>query len=389
MDEFFDADSHYYEPPDCFTRFFPSRRREDAVRVVEDGGRKVVMAGSREYTFIEDAFPAERVVKPGALREMLQHLNEGLVEDNPATVPMDPAFVERDARLAWMNQHGVQATLLFPFMAINIEHFLNHDADVLYTNLHAFNRWLYETWGFGADGRLYGAPLLSLLDVDRAVEELDWAMERGAKVVSLRPGPAYGRSPADAVFDPFWARVDEARLAVAFHVAESGYSQRYSVDWGDDPNPSSHHQSAMQWTCFFGDRPIMETMAALVFGNLFGRFPNVRVVSVENGALWVPYLLKNMDKMFGMGRNGPWPGGCLTDRPSSIFRRHVFVSPFHEENVAGLAKLIGPERVLFGSDFPHPEGLAEPAQYVERLGELPDDTVERIMRSNLEEILKK
>ena len=85
--------------------------------------------------------------------------------------------------------------------------------------------------------------------------------------------------------------------------------------WGEEPNPSSHQQSAFQWTCFYGDRPIMDTIAALVLHNLFGRFPNIRCLSVENGSLWVPYLLKVMDKMNGMGRNGPWLGGRVTERP--------------------------------------------------------------------------
>ena len=387
LDDVYDADTHYYETPDCFTRFMPAGGMENAVRVEKRDGRQVVMAGRRPFTFIDDPFPGERVVKPGALKEMLRHLSEGLVADNPATAPMEPVYVERDARLVWMDKRGVTASALYPFVGICVEHFLKDDADALYDNLHSFNRWLEEEWGFGQDGRLFGVPLLSLLDPARATKELDRVLELGARIVSLRPGTFYGRSPADPVFDPFWARVSEAGAAVAFHSTESGYNERYSVDWGEDPNPSSHTQSALQWTCFFGDRPIMDTVAALIFANVFGRFPGVRVMSIENGALWVPYLLKAMDKMGAMARNGPWPGGRLTDRPSNVFRQHVYVSPFHEENVRGLIDLVGAERVLFGSDYPHPEGLAEPDEYIECLDGLADEVVDRVIRGNLKELL--
>ena len=82
-------------------------------------------------------------------------------------------------------------------------------------------------------------------------------------------------------------------------------------------------------------------------------------MSVENGAIWVPYLLKAMDNMKGMGRNGPWPGGYVEGKPSEIFKRHVYVSPHHYgEDIAGLVELIGVERALFGSDFPHAEGMS-------------------------------
>jgi predicted TIM-barrel fold metal-dependent hydrolase len=88
-----------------------------------------------------------------------------------------------------------------------------------------------------------------------------------------------------------------------------------------------------------------------------------------------------------MGRNGPWLGGRITDRPGDIFKAHVSVAPYHEEDIPALAGLLGADRVLFGSDYPHPEGLAEPADFAEALGSLDDDAIRRIMRDNLRELL--
>jgi predicted TIM-barrel fold metal-dependent hydrolase len=189
------------------------------------------------------------------------------------------------------------------------------------------------------------------------------------------------------VYDPFWARVNEARLLVTFHSSESGYNEMFSRYWSEDPNPLSHHQSAFQWTNFFGDRPIMDTLSALVLHNLFGRFPDVRVASIENGGLWVPYLLKVMDKMYGMGRTGPWLGGRIDGRPSEVFKQHVFVAPFHEEDLSSLTQALGASNILFGSDYPHAEGLAEPTAFERALAGLGDAEIAAIMGGNLKELL--
>ena len=131
----------------------------------------------------------------------------------------------------------------------------------------------------------------------------------------------------------------------------------------------------------------METIGALILHNLFGRFPNVKVLSIENGSVWVPYLLKVMDKMKGMGRNGPWLGGQVSGRPSEIFKQHVWVAPYHEEDIVALADLIGIDRVLLGSDYPHPEGLATPVRFAESLSPLGNDATRRIMRDNGRELV--
>ena len=96
---------------------------------------------------------------------------------------------------------------------------------------------------------------MSLIDLDAAIAELEFVMDRGARFIHLRPGPQGGRNPADPVFDPFWERVNEAGLTVTFHISESGYNELFSVHWGEEANPSSHQQSAFQWTRFYGDLP--------------------------------------------------------------------------------------------------------------------------------------
>jgi len=382
----FDGDNHYYEPRDAFTRYLEPRYREKAVRVVRRAdGSEEIRVGQRVFTFLADMeLNFDTTLRPGSLREFLRTLaHEHPADADSVNVPVDPAFVKRDARLALMDKQGVESIFLFPTLGVCVEHFMKEDKEQTYANLRAFNRWLDEEWGFNHRGRLLASPIVSLLDPAEAVKDLEWALAHDARIVNVRVGPAHGRSPADPIFDSFWARVNEARLTIAYHVGESGYNEMMSVHWGEAPNPSSHSQSAFQWTNFYGDRPIMDTISALILHNLFGRFPNVRILSVENGSLWVPYLLKVMDKMKGMGRNGPWLGGRVRGRPSEIFKQHIYVNPYHEEDHVALAELIGVDHVIYGSDYPHPECVPHPEEWLQDIqGKFAAEDLRRVMRDN-------
>jgi predicted TIM-barrel fold metal-dependent hydrolase len=382
----FDADNHYYEPRDAFTRHMEPKYRDKAIHVVEDEqGKDRVLVGERPFTFLPHR-SFDVTLKPGTLKAMLRNMDR--LDEAELREAIQPEYQNRDARLALMDAQGVEAILLFPTFGVCLEHFMKDDIEQTYANLRSMNRWLDDDWGFAYKGRIFAPPLISLLDVDHAVEDLEWALARGARAIHIRPGPAGGRNPAHPDFDRFWARVNEARLLVTYHISESGYNEMMSVNWGEEPNPPSHGQSALQWTNFYGDRPIMDTIAALIYGNLFGRFPDIRIASVENGSIWVSYLLKAMDKMKGMGRNGPWLGGYVRGKASEIFRRHVFVSPFYEEDLAELVGAIGASQVLFGSDFPHQEGLARPKDFANYLQKLPEAEIRMIMRDNLSGLLR-
>jgi predicted TIM-barrel fold metal-dependent hydrolase len=251
----------------------------------------------------------------------------------------------------------------------------------------AFNKWVEDDWGYGSDGKIFGVPLLSLEDPEWAVTELERVIGQGAKFVLLRCGPVQGRSPADPVFDPFWARCEEAGLPIVFHVGNDGFVDLYAAHWSEDPAVSLGKYSPFQMYTSQGDRPIADTFAALVLHNLFGRFPGLRAMTVENGSDWAAPLLHDMDKAVKKGRLGHQLGGPLSDLPSEIFKNHIYVQPYYEENVPALVEAIGAERVLFGSDFPHPEGLADPKTFVKSLEGLGSRDVARIMGGNMAELV--
>lgn len=386
----FDCDTHIYEPRDAATRYLPKKYQSQAIRPVKDGaGEDVVMAGDRAATFNSDAGVGfEKAYPPGSLKEMLRQMSTGNPEESYGPEPLRPEYLEREPRLKVLDEQGVSRCLLFPgAIALSAEYYMD-DTEAMYANVASYNRWFNETWGFNYQDRLYATALLSLRDVDKAVENAEDIINRGAKAVLLPTGPANGRSPGDPHFDPVWSRLNEAGVVIAMHIMPNWYFDAMGPAWGQNPDPASWHMSAWGWMNMYGERPIIDTLSALIFDNVFGRFPKLNVVVAEHGASWVPHMLSHMDKSRGMGRNGPWIGGKLAERPSAIFKRHVRVTPYPEDDVAKLVDhLDGDDSVLvFGSDFPHAEGVVTPADFQRNLSSLPVDMQERIMRENAESI---
>jgi predicted TIM-barrel fold metal-dependent hydrolase len=386
----FDCDTHIYEPRDAMTRYLPDRFLDRSIRPIANAhGKDVVLAGSRIATFnSEEGMGFDFAYRPGSLRQMLKQMASGNPDARYEAEPMRDEYVQRGPRLELLDAQQVARCVVFPgALALSAEHYVT-DTEALYASLSAYNRWYDEAWGFNYKDRIYATALLSLRDLDRGVALTDEIVARGAKVVLLPTGPAYGRSPADPYFDPVWSRLADAGVVIALHIMPFWYFDALSPAWGHDPDPASWHMSAWQWMNVYGERPVVDTLSALIFDNLFGRFPRLNVLVAEHGASWVPHTLRHLDKSRGMGRNGPWIGGPLRERPSEIFKRHVRVTPYPEDDIPKLVEeLDGDDRILvFGSDFPHPEGVAMPSDFEQLLTPLPQDMRRRIMRENAESI---
>lgn len=385
----FDCDTHCYETRDAFTRYLPSEFADRAILPARNGkGEEVILAGNRVAVFnSESGLGFDMAYRPGSLKEMLRQMGSGNPDETYEPEPIRPEYLERAPRLEVMARQGVEKTVLYPAgMALGAEHYCD-DTEALYANLRSFNRWYDETWGFDRDGSIYAVGMLSLRDLDSAVAETDALIAAGARVVLIPTGPAYGRSPGDPYFDPVWSRLNEAGVTLALHIMPFWYFDAISPAWGHSANPAAWHMSAWQWNNVYGERPVEDTLSALIYDNVFGRHPNMRVVVSEHGAEWVPHFLRHMDKSRGMGRNGPWKGGTLKERPSEIFRRHVRVAPYPEDDIPWIVENLGyDDCIVMGSDYPHAEGLAEPADFVKLLDPLPADVQARILRTNAEDV---
>jgi predicted TIM-barrel fold metal-dependent hydrolase len=125
-------------------------------------------------------------------------------------------------------------------------------------------------------------------------------------------------------------------------------------------------------------------LSSYIYLNFFKRFPNIKLISSENGAEFVPYFLRRMDKMRGMARNGYWPCGQLEERPSKIFMRHVRVVAFPEDDLRSVIDATGSSDWLMGgSDFPHTEGTITPGDFMrDQKGQLTETEINKVMYEN-------
>jgi len=382
----FDADNHLYETRDSFTRHLPDRYK-NAIDYVELRGRTKIMIKGTVSEYIPNP-TFEVVARPGAQEEYFRVGNpEGKSYREIVGEPMRaiPAFREPAPRLALMDELGVDRTLMFPTLASLLEERMRDDPELTHAAIHSLNEWLYEEWGFNYENRIFTVPIVTLPIVEKAIEELEWVLERGAKTVLIRPAPvpAYGgsRSFGFPEFDPFWQAVVDADILVSMHSSDSGYA-RYQSDWTGPEEMLPFRLDTFR-AMSVGKRPIEDTMAAFVCHGVLARFPDLRVASIEAGGSWVRSFLEHLADTY---KKMPQ---AFDGDPIEQFKRQIWISPFHEDDLAELIGLIGADHVLFGSDFPHPEGLAEPTSYVDHLPpELAESDLEQIMGGNLARIMK-
>jgi predicted TIM-barrel fold metal-dependent hydrolase len=384
----YDADNHIYEPEEAFLRHLPKKFERDFYFVTDKKGhKKLVIDGALTEYIPNPTF--EVVSRPGGWEKYFRANNPESLSRRELAGPVvrpPPEWRTGEGRVALLDEQQVHAALVFPTLASVIEERLGAKADTTCALFHALNLWVDEEWGFAHQGRLFSVPFISLTDVDEAVAELEFVLKRGARSVAIRPAPvpniAGSRSFGYQEYDPFWARVNEAGIFVCLHGSDTGYD-RITRWW---------RGSGSEWLPFQNDtlglvidligRPISDSVAALICHGVFARHPNVRVASIENGATWVESLLRRLGRAYGQSPNS------FKEDPRDTFHRHIFVAPFYEDDVNELRHVLPIERTLFGSDFPHPEGVAEPLQYLEEFTQFSDAEVERVFSANLKGLLE-
>jgi predicted TIM-barrel fold metal-dependent hydrolase len=384
----YDADQHYYEAADAFTRHLDPAYAY-AFRWVTDKvtGRTGLVIGDRVYSMISNP-TFNPVGRPGALAAYFRGENSGGADIKKMMGKLEPLkaeYQQRDARVAVLNEQHVAGAILLPTLALGIEELINHDAPALYAVMHALNQWIDDEWGFARDGQIVAPPVLTLVDPDLAEKELGWVIERGAKAIVFRPAPVAGahgsRSMADPVYDRFWSMCEEAGVAVSFHAADSGYGADVAR-WGERPKFGTAATSALSEVLSVHlERPITETIAAFICHGALQRHPGLKLVTIELGSAWVPDLLRRLRASYG---KAPYlfPGD-----PIEAFDNHVYVTPFQEDSISSLAQHMAIERILFGSDWPHPEGTETPQIGARDAADLPVEARRRVLSDNMRELL--
>jgi predicted TIM-barrel fold metal-dependent hydrolase len=377
----FDCDNHYYEALDAFTRHIEPEYAKRTMQWATINGKQRLLVGGKINRFIPNP-TFDPVTKPGALDEYFRGRNPS--GSDAKTLfgdldPISPAYRNRDARLKLMDEQDLGGAIFLPTLGVGLEMSLYHDAPALLAAFRAFNRWMEDDWGFAYQERIFAAPYITLVDPDNAVRELEWALERDARFIVMVGGPvltpAGGKSPADPIYDPFWARVNESGITVLYHGGDSPYS-RYLGDWGEGGDVESFRSTAFRTLA--SSNPTQDTIANLIAHGLFTRFQNLRIATIETGSDWVFHLFEKFKKSYGQN-----PQKYAED-PAETFRRHVTVSPYYEDELAELRDLVGTDRMVMGSDYPHAEGLAEPTSYIKDLKnfDFSDEDCKKIMSDN-------
>ncbi len=379
----FDADNHYYEALDAFTRHLDPTWGPRTLQWAEiDGRRRHVLGGKVSRAVVNPTF--DPVAEPGVLRDYFRGNPHG---DDPiemlrARTPIRECYRDRDARIAEMDAQGVERIWLFPTLGMVYEEPLRHDPEAVTVLFGAFNRWLAEDWGFAYRDRIFAAPYLTLADPAWAEAELAWALDGGARTVVMRPAApttaAGPRPPTAPEFDRFWSLVEEAGITVVVHAGDSGYSSNGYADEGFSTNFSGGIPQPIKLLTM--ERPIEDFLASLVADNLFVRHPRLRVASVENGSGFLRGLFHRLDSL------GTKLQGWFSDDPVATFKRHIWINPFWEDDVDEVVGLMGAQRVIFGSDWPHIEGMPRPLDYLDEVGHLDAADLRRIMLENTAEL---
>ncbi|MAG30349.1 MAG: amidohydrolase [Deltaproteobacteria bacterium] len=382
----FDADNHYYEGHDAFTRHVPKAMQPRCVEWAEINGRLHHIVGGKLARAVKNP-TWDPIAMPGAIADFLRGNPNGtnMVAALREREPLPDCYVDADARIKKMDEQGLEAMWLFPTLGVLYEELLKDDVEAVKALFHGFNRWVHEDWGLCHQNRIFGAPYITLADVDFACSELEWALAQGARVVAMRPSSIHTAngvfSPSHIHFDPFWARVSEAGISVVIHAADSGYTTHGYVEDGfatHDP------ESAMTPNIkqFNFERAAYVFLITVAFERLFERFPGVRIVSMENGADFLGDLFRKLER----SRDQLSIANYYKEDPGELFKQHVWINPFWEDDVYEVERFMGADRVVFGSDWPHIEGMPTPLDYVKEISEFDDEKKRKIMRDNTREL---
>lgn len=298
-----------------------------------------------------------------------------------------PGALDTGVRSKVLDALGISAQLVFPTFSLG--HFARStDPDVLFGGTRAINRAMAAFCE--PDERLLPVGYLPLNDPERAVVELDLAIEAGVRAVWL-PSEAPGDfSPAHVDLDPVWARLADAGVPFVLHVG------------GGKLLPKAFHNNGLpRPTDWLGggenlrgkDFPVLHHsperfLSCLVLDGVFERHPTLRGGAIELGASWVPSMLRNLDHAArSFGKFEPVIK-ALPLKPSEYLARQVRFTPFPFEDTAWLVEQCGAELFLFSTDYPHPEGGRRPFEiFGEAMSGFDDGAREQFFWRNGAELL--
>ncbi len=388
-----DADGHTMEADDLWVERMDHKRWGDWIprKVTEDGVYEsiylggVVRSGGRE---LRDALAKAVGKTPKELYDLLQSIRV-------------PGGYDPHARLADMDRDGIDAAVLYPSLAMFFgpvdEIPALHDTEFVAACQRAYNEWVAE-YCSADPNRLFGIAAVPLQAPDLAVAEAERAMnDLGLKGVFIRPS-AYlfaddgTELPLNhSAYDPFWAACQDLDVPVALHpgvhVDTPGACRKFglvaiteNIMLSNSARDELHGGSALG-QAVGNTVDMIVSMGRLLMGGVCERFPRLRFLFLESGGGWIPTQLQRMDEQV---KAFPLEKRWLSLLPSEYFSRQCYAGFEPEEwNIAACADFLGADRILWASDYPHPEFHPEVVKELrEGIGDLSDVDQRKILGGN-------
>jgi predicted TIM-barrel fold metal-dependent hydrolase len=250
------------------------------------------------------------------------------------------------------------------------------DPELQWAGARSHNRWLVELCQMAPERRAGIAIVPALWDIDEAVKETRWAKQNGLKGILIPT--LWGKHPAyhHPRYDPLWAVCQELEMVVNIHSGGAPME-----DYGEQTGMMGIYISEVAWWCA---RPL----TFLIWGGVFERFPQLRVIITEGTSIWVPEYLRLLDFRY---EDTPYSAKLgdytshLTMKPSEYFQRNVSIgASCMPRREAELRHETGVESLLWGSDYPHPEGSWPHTreQMIDTFRDLPEDELALMLGGN-------
>jgi len=377
-----DADSHFTEPPDLFTRVAPAEFLDRVPRVEQvDGVPHWVFDGH----VLTQATMACVIGRNGQKASADLGLNQWVIDDIHVGA-YDPAV-----RLKVLDECGIDAQVIFP-STIGLggqDLGMIDDAVLCKLVIELYNDQMAEIQAESGN-RLLPMPLMPAWDVDTCIAEAKRVAALGARGVNMTSDPQDLGAPdlANRAWDPFWETCTDLELPVHFHIGASVTSMGFYGQYPWESHPMDTKLAIGGTLLFIGNARVVTN---LILSGMFDRHPDLKMVSVESGVGWIPFILEALD--YEMAENAPDDLAKLKRMPSEYFRTNLYATFWFENNRNKLPELIdavGADSILFETDFPHPTCLyPNPLETVEKkMATLAPDVRKKIYGENARKLYR-
>jgi predicted TIM-barrel fold metal-dependent hydrolase len=371
-----DADSHWSEPEDLFTRLAPAKYKDRVPRVeVVEGQRMWVFDGQPMGRYSAGGVIGRDGSKEEAQRALFEWEHEMI-----HVGAWDPKV-----RLEVLNECGIDHQVIYP-STIGLggqDLGMVSDDGLRHVAIEIYNDRMAEIQAESGN-RLLPMPVMPAWNVESCVREAQRVAAQGARGVNMTSDPQDLAAPdlASRAWDPFWEVCAELKLPVHFHIGASVTGMNFYGQYFWESHPDNVKLAIGGTLLFIGNsRVVVNT----ILSRVFDRHPDLKLVSVESGIGWIPFILETLD--YEMAENAPRELAAMDKMPSEYFRSNIYATFWFENNrnkLPDLIEAVGEDNILFETDFPHPTCMyPSPLQTVEaKMATLSDSTRDKIMGEN-------